>query len=332
MSNPKHHPITPIAEDIYQLRLPLPFALNHVNVYLLRGTNAWTIVDTGINWEAGRKTWQLAFDELGFSFTDIEKIVITHFHPDHFGLAGWFYESALALGHEIPLYSSPRENELFTTLWQERMDLDFGDWLRENGMPDDMAQVVHDSMGDTFSMTLPHPPPVQNIEYAAQVQLGDRIFQSFHAPGHSDGQLIFYDESEQLLLSGDHVLMKITPNIGLWKHSQNNPLAEFMTSLRALQDLKLRLALPGHRNLIEDWSGRIDELLNHHDDRLNIALDGITKGCHTPFEVAGHIFEIERFSAHEWRFAIAETRAHLEYLRQNGQIIQAEGAVVFALS
>lgn len=332
MPKPKQHPITQITDDIYQLRLPLPFALNHVNVYLLRGTNGWTVIDTGINWEKGRNIWQLAFDELDFSFADIEQLILTHVHPDHFGLAGWLYESAKALGHEIPIRTSPREDEQLTVIWRDRMEIRFGDWLRENGMPDDMANTVHDSMGDTHAMTLPHPPPVAHIQPASSIQLGNRTFQSIHAPGHSDGQLIFYDEAEKLLLSGDHVLMRITPNIGLWKHSQGNPLGEFMTSLSELRDLEVKLALPGHRRLIEDWAGRIDELIAHHEERLSIVMDAIRKGYETPYQMAGHIFDISRFSPHEWRFAIAETLAHLEYLRQKEEITQAEGEAIFSLN
>jgi glyoxylase-like metal-dependent hydrolase (beta-lactamase superfamily II) len=328
----KHHPITKIAEDIYQLRLPLPFALNHVNVYLLRGTKGWTVVDTGINWEQGRDIWQLAFDELAFSFADIEQVILTHVHPDHFGLAGWLYESAQKVGHTIPIRTSPREDEQLTVIWRERMEIRFGDWLRENGMPDEMAAGVHNSMGDTHAMTLPHPPPVEHIHAGAEIQLGNRNFQIIHAPGHSDGQVIFYDEVDKLLLSGDHVLMKITPNIGLWKHSKGNPLGEFMASLAELRDLEVRVALPGHRRLIENWSGRIDELIGHHEDRLGICLEGITEGNRTPFQVAEHIFDISRFSPHEWRFAIAETLAHLEYLRQKGEIIRVDGDVAFELS
>ena len=332
MSKPQHHPITKITEDIYQLRLPLPFALNHINSYLVRGKNGWTILDSGINWENGRKVWQMAFDELKFTFSDIEQLIITHMHPDHFGLAGWFYESAQAQGHGLPICSSSRENEILETVWRDRMTVPFSDWLQENGMASDMAEKVHNSMGNTFAMTLPHPPYVQQIDYGTKIQIGERIVTALHAPGHSDGQMIFYDESDKLLFSGDHVLMKITPNIGLWKHSNANPLGEFIASLKELHSLDVRLALPGHRHLIEDWAGRIDELLQHHEQRLDFALEAIGLGFQTPYQVSNHIFETERFSSHEWRFAIAETLAHLELLRQQGQLIQAEDAFIFSLN
>ncbi|MGB1285824.1 MAG: MBL fold metallo-hydrolase, partial [Aggregatilineales bacterium] len=190
----------------------------------------------------------------------------------------------------------------------------FADWLIDNGMPSDFAQQVSDSMGDTHSMTLPHPPTLSRITAGDTIQMGERTWEMIHAPGHSDGQLIFYDRADNLLLSGDHVLMKITPNIGLWRHSQPDPLGRFMTSLRELQDLPVRLALPGHRHLIENWQGRIEELIGHHEHRLDFVREAYAAGATTPYEVTLHIFPTERFSSHEWRFAIAETLAHMAYL------------------
>lgn len=327
---PERDPLTKIADDIYQLRLPLPFALNHVNVYLLQGQSGWTIVDCGINWEIGRKVWQYAFETLGISGADIEKIVITHVHPDHFGLAGWLYQLAKDAGREITLYTSPREDQQMQDVWLgERMD--FNVWLVENGMPSHMANDVDASMGATYNMTLPHPPAFQHIEAGQVFQLGSRDFVPYHAPGHSDGQLVFHDESDKLMLSGDHVLMKITPNIGLWQHTDPNPLGLFMDSLSSLSHLDVRLALPGHRRIIEDWSGRIGEIIAHHEHRLDQVIDSVETGKHTPYHVANAIFETERFSSHEWRFAVAETLAHLDYLRVEGKIKQDGDSQVFSV-
>jgi glyoxylase-like metal-dependent hydrolase (beta-lactamase superfamily II) len=144
--------------------------------------------------------------------------------------------------------------------------------------------------------------------------------------------MIFYDPDDKLLLSGDHVLMKITPNIGLWAESDPDPLGQFLDSLRQVRALDVRLALPGHKRLIEDWQGRIDELLTHHDIRLQNVLEAIENGQRSPYDIAGFIFETERFSIHEWRFAVAETFAHLEYLRRRGTITQIEGKRHFKLA
>ncbi|MGJ3237262.1 MAG: MBL fold metallo-hydrolase [Anaerolineae bacterium] len=322
--------LTSIAEDIYQLRLPLPFALNHVNVYLLRGSDGWTIVDCGINWEQGRLAWEHAFAELDIADADIAGIVLTHVHPDHFGLAGWLQARASAAGREVDVIVSPREAQQTQDVWLGARP-DFHLWLADNGMSAEMAHAVDTSMGDTHTMTLPHPHKLILHKAGEMIRLGERHFMAIHAPGHSDGQLLFYHADDQLLLSADHVLMTITPNIGLWETTDSNPLGQYMASLRRLSELDVRLALPGHRGLIEDWAGRIAELLLHHEHRLGLVIESLANGWHTPFDVAQAIFETERFTAHEWRFAMAETLSHLDYLRIAGKIQQDDDRQLFSL-
>ncbi|MGB1287514.1 MAG: MBL fold metallo-hydrolase, partial [Aggregatilineales bacterium] len=107
---PDKNPIQHIADDIIQLRLKLPFALNHVNVYLLRGAEGWTLVDTGIHTPDGEAGWRDAFNDLDFSPGDIEKIILTHVHPDHVGMAGWLQSLAKDAGRDVPVYASEQED------------------------------------------------------------------------------------------------------------------------------------------------------------------------------------------------------------------------------
>src|SRR4051812_46261188 len=104
-------PITQIDADVFQARLPLPFALRIVNIYLLRGPRGWTVVDTGIHTAAGEAAWQHIFSTLAFTPAQIEQIILTHVHPDHVGLAGWLTSLAAEAGHTIPVYASPREDQ-----------------------------------------------------------------------------------------------------------------------------------------------------------------------------------------------------------------------------
>lgn len=321
--------LTPIADDIYQAQLPLPFALRIVNCYLLRGSAGWTIVDTGIHTPDGEATWRSIFNELNITPAQIEQIVLTHVHPDHFGMAGWLQALAAEAGRNIPVRTSPLENEQVNKAWRSSDAYEtFADYLIKTGMPSEMAVTVTGRMGDTRAMTFPHPPEIDLIQPGTTLHLGERQFQTIHAPGHSDGQLLFYDMDDQLLLSGDHVLMKITPNIGLWRKSDPNPLANFLNSLRELAHLEVRLALPGHKILITDWRGRIEELLHHHAERLQHTLTALHEGATTPYTVSLSIFNTEHFSPHEWRFALAESLAHLEYLRLRGEIDRAENGIM----
>lgn len=308
-----HSPLVPVTDDIFQVHLPLPFALNRVNCYLLRGADGWTVVDAGLNTAEGRAAWDQAFAALDISPADITQIVLTHAHPDHFGLAGWFQEQVGA-----PVYLSALEADFARSAWMEhRMMQGFDDYLTALGMPADMAQTVARGLASTGDLTYPHPTQLNVIEPGGEIRLGQRRFQIIATPGHSDGQIIFYDPDDRLLLCGDHVLMKITPNIGLWPNSLPDPLGRFLTSLHELKTLDVRLALPGHKALITDWRGRLDELLAHHDDRLQHTLAAVAGGA-TVYEAAQRVFNSSLFSPHEWRFAMAETLAHLDVLERRG--------------
>lgn len=319
--------LTEIVPDIYRVYIPLPFALNIVNCYLLRGSGGWTIVDSGINTPQGRDTWLEVFRRLDIRPSDIEKIVLTHTHPDHIGLSGWLQNLAAEAGKTVPIYTSPREMKQARAIWWEAHEDEFYNFLVSSGMPIEMAREVADSMDNTRQMTRPLPNALQPIYAGNSIQLGERTFDIIHAPGHSDGQLLFYHAEDRLLLSGDHVLMKITPNIGLWPETDPNPLGRFLESLQHLKSLAVRLALPGHRRLIDDWGGRVEELINHHHARLQRTLETVADGHHTAYTASQHIFEFHRFSAHEWRFATAEAFAHLEYLCDHGQLRREDGDV-----
>jgi glyoxylase-like metal-dependent hydrolase (beta-lactamase superfamily II) len=308
-----------VADDIYQVRLPLPFALNIVNCYLIRGNDGWTVLDTGLNTGAAQAAWNAAFDMLGITPRDINHVLLTHVHPDHYGMAGWF-QSQAAPDAIPPVKLSAREAQLARLLWEGegKQANEFDRFLAACGMPADMVATVAVSLADTIDKTFPHPIRQEMIEAGDEITIGKRTFKLIHAPGHSDGQLILYDAADKLLLSGDHILMKITPNIGLWPDTDPNPLGRYLQSLESLRNLEVRLALPGHKALITDWRGRLDELLHHHALRIDNTYAAI-KGGATVYEASLKVFNSFTFSPHEWRFAMAETLAHLEYLIVDGK-------------
>jgi len=312
-------PYQQVAEAIFQVRLPLPFALNHVNCYLLDDGDGWTMLDTGLHWPAAEAAWQQAMQALGILPTEIRRILLTHAHPDHVGMAGYFQQLTGA-----PVFVGAQEQAVIERVWiqdswREAAALDF--WQRA-GLDDALCAIVIEQVGQLRQQTMPHPTDFAVLDPAQEVLMGGRHFQPIVAPGHSDGQLIFYSASDRLLLCGDQVLGKISPNIGLWPGGATQPLHAYLHSLARLEELPVDLALPGHGAPILGWQARIAALQSHHAERL-AAMQQVVAAQQdgaTALMVAQAIFNFARFSKHEIRFAVAESLAHLVYLVAEGRL------------
>jgi glyoxylase-like metal-dependent hydrolase (beta-lactamase superfamily II) len=309
-----------VAEGIFQVQLPLPFPLRIVHSYVLRDGDSWAIIDTGINYPAGRAAWQAALAELEIAPKTIRRIILTHAHPDHYGMAGWLAEQS---GASVQL--APLEQEFARTVWHagaanEQAIVDF---FRAHGMPAELAEQVRHSMAETRAMTLPWPA-TSLIDPSTSIQIGARRFQVIATPGHSDQHLVFYCAEERLLLCGDAVLIKITPNISLWPHGRPDPLADYLQSLDRLAALPVDLALPGHGPLIRAFGERLAELRTHHYERLEV-MEQATGGGATAFSICAALFPTTALSPHQLRFAMAETLAHLEYLVGVGRLVRDDG-------
>ena len=317
--------ITEITDDIVQVQIPLPYKLNIVNCYLLRGENGWTLLDTGLNTAEARAQWKTAMHALNFTPGDIEKIVLTHMHPDHFGMAGWWQEQVET---PMPLFLPEREKAQAQFFYRRSNTPLYHQWMLDCGIERVTVDNIESALYSTRDLTEPHPTQQEYLSADSTVRLGARTFRTIHAPGHSDGQMIFYDEAERLMLSGDHVLMRITPNIGSWPHTEPDPLGRYLASLRELAEFDVRLALPGHKWLITDWRGRIEELIEHHQLRLAHTLEAMEAGAHTVHDIAVKLFPLDQLTPHEWRFAMAETLAHLNLLLEWEQVTCSENGVM----
>jgi glyoxylase-like metal-dependent hydrolase (beta-lactamase superfamily II) len=162
---------------------------------------------------------------------------------------------------------------------------------------------------------------------------GDRTWDVFELPGHSDGQVCLYDRSDSLMLIADHILPTITPNISLWPESRPDPLEAYLATLPHLRSLEVRLALPGHKHPFTNWAQRIDEIVEHHDQRLALIEQAAQTPC-TAWEICCTIFPMESLSPHQLRFAMAETLAHVVLLEHQGRLVREDrsGRVFFSRS
>lgn len=310
----------PVADSVYQLKLPVPFPLKFVASYLVEGEDGWTVVDPGFDYPPAREAWETEAAKLGLDLDfDIEKVVVTHLHPDHIGLAWWLEERS-----GTPVYMLGREILNARQVWDPGEGIEnFFDFLVRYGMDEEIARPT----AGTTNMGIRLPQRLVPLRDGEVIRLGDQEVRVIHTPGHSDFHFVMHDEKRRILYAGDHVLLHITPNIGLWTYTAPRPLERYLDSLRSLRGLEADLILPGHGPLFHDLDGRIDELLEHHGERLDTMHGAFDGEEVSPFDIARRVFSSE-LTDHQLRFALAETLAHLEYLEGEERAERTDGEVV----
>lgn len=298
---------------LYLLPVPIPYPLKTVNLYLLKGEGEVALVDTALGTKTARGTLELYLAELGLCFPDIRTVLLTHHHPDHYGLAG-FLEG---LGAKVYLH----EEELGRghRFWQEPEAFEEASWqlFLEHGTPEEALGGIRETMAKTRERVHPPKNPVPLREGEVLEVAGKRL-RVVWTPGHADGHVAFWLEEEGVLLAGDALLERVSPNVGLWAYTRENPLRDFLASLERLAGLPAQVAYAGHFGPIPQVGKRAQELALHHQERLE-ALLRYLEGPETAWELSLKLFPQELDAAGR-RFAFAETLAHLEYLRHEGQV------------
>lgn len=309
-----------VLEGVYQIKLPVPFPLKFVASYLVEGKDGWTVIDPGFDYPAAREAWGEGVRGIGLDLDrDVKRIVVTHLHPDHIGLARWLEERSGA-----PVLMLEGEVENARHVWDPNRGTEsFVEFLIRNGMDAGTAEAA----AGTTKLGVRLPEGLVPLHPGGTLRLRDRGARIIHTPGHSDYHFVLHDEDRRVLFAGDHLLLKITPNIGLWTYTAPRPLQRYMRSLEGLKGLDVDLVLPGHGPLFHDLHGRIHELLRHHEERLSVIRAQLDGGPMTPYEVARRVFSDE-LSDHQLRFALAETLAHLEHLVDEGRAERLDGDVV----
>jgi glyoxylase-like metal-dependent hydrolase (beta-lactamase superfamily II) len=304
--------IEEIRKDLYRIVIPLPNnPLRSVNSYVIRGAERNLIIDTALNRKECLDAFLKGVNDLAVDLAKTD-FLVTHFHTDHLGLVGEVATKSSKL-----LFNQPELN------WM----LDWGGWDvmlgygAVNGFPrSELEAALKQHPGNRFAPS--GFPDIQIIEDGTALSVGDFAFRCVSTPGHSPGHICLYEAHQKLLISGDHVLGDITPNIQCWSDTQN-PLKDYLDSLDKVRGLDVALMLPGHRSLITRPAQRIDELEGHHRNRLNEILAILTQGPAHAYQVASQMkWDIdapswEQFPVTQKWFATGEAIAHLRYLEES---------------
>ena len=283
----------------------LPLGIDHVHCYLLPSSDGgWTAVDTGLGLPDAGARWAQALDSLN---APVRRIAITHFHPDHVGAAADLAELTGA-----PVFQGADDYDQCLRTWGElRVAERMPDYLRIHGTPEADVEAFEEE-GRAFVQFVRFVHDPERLEPGGELD----GWEVLHLPGHADGHLAFLRDGT--LVAGDTLLGSITPNVGLYPDSRPDPLADYLTSLERIAGLAPRVALPGHGDPIEDPAGRARELIAHHRERLDRTAEALDGDPVSAYDVSLTLFP-EPLPPTLRRFALAETRAHLEYLvRRDG--------------
>jgi len=290
-----------------------------VNVYLLEGDRGWSIVDSGMHTPEAEAELRNGLGAAGIAMTDIGTAFITHLHPDHLGMAGTLREAGAELlmhGPEIA-----RAHEVWSA--DHRQLNATYELFERHGMPSDVDEGMRAAWVEIGAHVDPFEPirPVRNGEV---LDLGGRALTVVWTPGHTDHHAVLFEESSGTLIAGDHVLPRITSNVGVYPGGRPDPLGDFLSALELMKTLDVKRVLPAHGEPFDDCAGRVDEILAHHALRLDETMNAVGGGGRTAYATCRTLFPVLR-SAHEERFALAETLAHLVYLELRGRVRQIDG-------
>jgi glyoxylase-like metal-dependent hydrolase (beta-lactamase superfamily II) len=306
-----------VADGVYWIRMPLPFALDHINLWLLRDGDGWVIVDTGFGSSATKKLWeQLIADHLGGR--PVTRIIVTHLHPDHLGLAAWLAERFGA-----PVWMTLTEFLMAHTVWSAQggdMLTQLANLYRRHGLAEDQAAMIAGRAGSYRSAIPTLPTSFRRLIGGDAVMIDGHLWRVIIGHGHSPEHAALYCETLGLVISGDMVLPRITTNVSIAPFEPDgNPLQMFLDSLDRFRVLREdTLVLPSHGLVFHGLLPRLEQLREHHAERFTIVLDACREPRSAP-ELLRYLFKRE-FDAHQLSFAMGETIAHLNFLMHTKQL------------
>lgn len=301
-----------LAPNLWRIPLPLPKFpgaehLGFCNAYLIGG-EPWVLIDTGMYTPEAVDVLERGLAEAGVAFEQISSILITHHHPDHYGMSAPIRDRS---GARVMIHRGDVD-----MMYESMYGGSMGTFIREHGGPD-LTGMAPPLLG--VKEFRPAAPDAYLVDEQI-FEMGDRRMRVLHTPGHSPGHSCFALEEERIILTGDHILPKITPHIGHFPGGNPNPLAAFLDSLKRVGEGNYRLGLPAHGEPFLDPSSHVARIVAHHEFRLRAIVDALGRGAKTAWDVVPDIFGTLP-APHQFA-AFFETLSHLVLAESEGQIVQ----------
>lgn len=321
-----------VAPGVFWLRMSLPFALNHINLWLLREADGWTVVDCGIASDDTRAAWEQVFAH-SLQGLPIRRVIVTHCHPDHIGLADW-----LCQRWQAPLWISAGEYAFARMMAAALPGADGSAALphfQRHGLVDpEMIEGVRARRSHYPNLVPAVPHAYRRLQHGQPVDIGGRTWKVIAGFGHSPEHVSLHCAELGVLISGDMLLPRISTNVSVFAiEPESNPVQLYLDSLQSYLPLPANtLVLPSHGKPFRGLHARIAQLNTHHTERLAEVLDA----CRTPqsaADIVPHMFK-RPLDAHQMTFALGEALAHLHKLWLDGALRRTfddDGIVRFRL-
>ncbi len=312
-----------IVPGVHQLKIPIPDnPLGYLNSYLVQGDKGCLLIDTGWNTDEAFRRLEEQLRSLGLYFRDISLIVITHVHPDHYGLAGRIKQIS-PTRFAFHLWEKALIESRYIQV--DELGAKIGQFLRSHGIPEEIAAPLQRaSLPALDFVTVAWPDEV--LYGGETLTFGEFQLEVLWTPGHSPGHVCLYEPAKKLFFAGDHVLPSITPNVSYHLQSGSNPLGDYLNSLQQIKRLPVDLVLPAHEDVFDNMESRIEEITRHHHERKEQILNLLGADPTTAYEIAMRLpwnvpgARWTGMSPLLQRFAVMETIAHLELMRMQAQV------------
>ena len=312
--------LTEIAPGVMWLRLPLPYRLDHVNIYLIQDGDGWATIDTGLGTDECRAAWEAALAG-PLAGQPLTRMIVTHFHPDHVGLAGWLAER---FGLRL---SMPRPEYLYSMALQHAPG-DLGAEMHRpfylrHGLAPEITELVLSRGHEYLSRTTGVPVTYHRIQHGDVMQIGKRKFEILTGGGHALEQAMLHQREDRLFFAADQVIARISPNVSVHAMEPDlDALGIYLTSLRALRQTVPAdvLVLPGHGLPFYGLHTRIDELIEHHGLRCGEIAVACRGRALSVAQILPFVFQ-RVLDEHQTSFAFGEVLAHVNHMLGRGELV-----------